>query len=135
MAGGSSGETTTSKLKEDVKQNDREKNACIQDVKQDDGKNAMPVLDEYGTTYDDVIRRIEEMDATEFKDSYEYETVNLSAATFQNSEKVSNDVDVRNLRMTLILIPHGLYIQLSALVCIVMTWNIICMVTTITRRE
>ena len=39
----------------------------------------MPALDEHGTTYNDVIRRIEEMDAAEFKDSSEYESVNLSA--------------------------------------------------------
>ena len=47
--------------------------------------------------------------------------VEYVSTTFQNSKQFWKDVDVRNLRMTLIFIPHGLCIQLSALPCIVMT--------------
>ena len=78
----SKNETIKSQSKEDVKQDDGTKNVGNEEVKQDNEKknvDAMPALDEHGTTYNDVIRRIEEMDAAEFKDSSEYESVNLSA--------------------------------------------------------
>ena len=55
--------------KEDVNNNKDKKD----DVKNDED---LPVLDEHGTTYNDVICQIEEMDATKFKNSPEYEVVN-----------------------------------------------------------
>ena len=66
------------RTKEDVNNNKDKKD----DVKNDED---LPVLDEHGTTYNDVVRRIEEMDATKFKNSPEYELVNLSAVEIPES--------------------------------------------------
>ena len=42
-------------------------------------KEEHPVLDEHGTTYEDIVRRIEKMDVDEYEKNTDYEVVNLSS--------------------------------------------------------
>ena len=69
---------TTPKPPEDNKKKEKElqpkKEESTQKKKEDH-----PVLDEFGTTYDDIIRRIEQMNAEDFENSTDYEVVNLSS--------------------------------------------------------
>ena len=77
---------TTPKPPEDNKKKEKE----LQPKKDESThkkKEDHPVLDEFGTTYDDIIRRIEQMDAEEFEKSTDYEVVNLSSVEIPSITK------------------------------------------------
>ena len=64
----------STKDKEDTNKKETKKEEEDQNKKDD-----YPVLEEQGTTYIDVIRRIEQMDVEEYENSVDYKVVNLSA--------------------------------------------------------